>query len=53
MSETAREWFEPKQLSLLADPIDEQFNKVHHANPHIYRQLVDLAYQWKLAGHDI
>ena len=53
MSETAREWFEPKQLSLLADPIDEQFNKFHHENPHIYRQLVDLAYQWKNAGHDI
>ena len=53
MSETAREWFEPRQLSLLADPIDEQFNKFHHENPHIYRQLVDLAYQWKNAGHDI
>ena len=53
MSQTARNWFDPKQLSLLADPIDEQFNKYHHENTHIYEQLVDLARQWKQAGHDI
>jgi hypothetical protein len=38
---------------LLEDPTDAQFNAFHHANPHIYRQLVDLAFQWKQAGHDI
>jgi hypothetical protein len=53
MSKTAREWFAPAQLSLLADPIDAQFNKFHHSNPHVYKQLVDLAFQWKRAGHDI
>jgi hypothetical protein len=53
MSETARNWSQPKQLSLLPDPIDEQFVKFHHENPHIYDQLVGLAYQWKAAGHDI
>lgn len=50
---TASSWAAPKQLSLLADPIDEQFVKFHHENPHIYRQLVDLARIWKNAGHDI
>lgn len=53
MTKTAREWFEPKQLSLLQDPIDAQFVKFHHENPHIYKQLVDLAYEWKNAGHNI
>ena len=50
---TARSWAAQKQLSLLADPIDEQFVRFHHENPHIYRQLVDLARIWKNAGHDI
>ena len=42
---TARQWFEPRQLSLLADPIDEQFTKFHHENPHVYEELVQLARQ--------
>jgi len=50
---TARSWSDPKQLSLLPDPIDAQFVEFHHNNPHIYRQLVELAYVWKNAGHDI
>lgn len=50
---TARSWSTPKQISLFADPIDEQFVEFHHANPHIYKQLVDLAFIWKNAGHDI
>jgi hypothetical protein len=50
---TARSWSDTIQLSLLADPIDEQFIKFHHQNPHIYNQLVELARIWKNAGHDI
>lgn len=50
---TARQWFEPRQLSFLADPIDEQFTKFHHENPHVYEKLVQLARQWKAAGHEI
>lgn len=53
MSNTARNWFDSEQLSLLQDPIDAQFNKFHHENPHVYKELVDLARQWKHAGHDI
>lgn len=44
-------WAEPKQLALLADPLDERFNDFHHANPHVYRALVEYARRWKAAGH--
>jgi hypothetical protein len=43
---------EPRQLSLLPDPIQEQFVEFHHANPTVYSALVSLARQWKSAGHD-
>ncbi len=45
-------WAEPRQLALLADPLDERFTEFHHANPHVYRTIVAFAYQWKSAGHD-
>lgn len=52
---TARQWESnnSQQLSLLQDPIDSEFVKFHHRNPHIYKQLVELARIWKNAGHDI
>jgi hypothetical protein len=43
---------EPRQLSLLPDPIDARFLEFHHANPHVYEGLVSLARQWKEAGND-
>jgi hypothetical protein len=39
------------QLSLMANPIDEAFIQFHHANPHVYRELVSRARQIKRAGH--
>ncbi len=44
-------WAEPRQLSLLPSPIDEQFTQFHHANPQVYEAIKTLAYQWKSAGH--
>lgn len=41
-----------KQLTLLADPIEERFIEFHHANPHVYDQLVRMARHWKQTGHD-
>jgi hypothetical protein len=40
------------QPSLLMNPIDVAFWEFHHANPHVYAGLVDLARQWRRAGHD-
>jgi hypothetical protein len=40
-----------RQLSFLADPIDQAFIEFHHENPHVYRALVGLARDWKAAGH--
>lgn len=40
------------QLALIADPIDIRFVEFHHANPNVYRQLVNLARKWRDAGHD-
>lgn len=31
--------------------LQEQFEEFDKANPHVYRQLVELAKQWKAAGH--
>ena len=45
-------WAEPRQLALLADPLDERFAQFHHANPNVYRALVNLARQWRSAGND-
>lgn len=45
-------WAEPKQLSLMADPLDVRFVEFHHSNPHVYERLVELAYEWLNAGHD-
>jgi len=42
----------PRQLALLADPIDTRFVEFHHANPAVYSALVSLARQWKDAGHE-
>lgn len=42
----------PRQLALLADPIDARFLEFHHANPAVYSALVSLARQWKEAGHE-
>jgi hypothetical protein len=39
------------QLALLADPIEERFIEFHHANPHVYRALVDMARKWKQSGN--
>lgn len=39
------------QLSFLPDEIDQRFIEFHAANPHVYRQLVGLARQWRDAGH--
>lgn len=44
-------WAQPKQLALLADPLDERFNEWHHSNPFVYQRLVEMARQWKAAGH--
>lgn len=44
-------WAEPQQLALLADPLDVRFAEYHQANPHVYAALVNLARQWKSAGH--
>ena len=41
-----------RQLALLPDPIDQAFVEFHHANPHVYDELVRLARRWKAAGHD-
>ncbi len=45
-------WAAPRQLALLADPLDEQFTEFHHANPHVYGHILALAYRWKATGHD-
>ena len=42
----------PRQLALLADPIDTRFLEFHHSNPAVYSVLVSLARQWKEAGHE-
>lgn len=44
-------WAEPRQLALLDDPIDVRFLDFHHANPHVYDRLVELAFEWQHAGH--
>lgn len=41
-----------RQLALLQDPIDQAWLEFHHANPHVYDDLVRLARRWKAAGHD-
>jgi len=46
-------WAAPKQLALLADPIDERFAAFHHGNPHVYAALVELAREWKSAGNSV
>lgn len=38
------------QLTLLADPIDEQFLAFHHAHPEVYEALHDLALQLRRRG---
>jgi hypothetical protein len=43
---------QPRQLALLADPIDTRFVEFHHANPHVYAALVSLAHEWQDAGHE-
>ncbi|MFM1964914.1 MAG: phage Quesadilla [Actinomycetota bacterium] len=45
-------WAEPQQLALLDDPIDVRFLEFHHANPAVYDRLVELAYEWRAAGHE-
>lgn len=40
-----------RQLTLVADPIDIDFQKFHASHPDVYDQLVTLARQWKAAGH--
>lgn len=52
-SDDDKTWSTGKQYALFEDPIDAQFVKFHHENPHVYRSLVDLAFQWKNAGNDI
>ena len=42
----------PRQLSMLPDPIDEAFVTFHHQHPEIYRQLVEMTREWKKAGHE-
>lgn len=42
----------PGQTALLPDPIEHAFLAYHHANPHVYNELVRLARRWKAAGHD-
>lgn len=44
-------WAEPKQLSLMADPLDVRFLEFHHRNPAVYWELVRMAKQWRGAGH--
>ena len=39
------------QLSLLLHPIDVRFWEFHHANGHVYDELLRLARRWKAAGH--
>ena len=41
-----------RQLQFFPDPLDEQFVAFHHANPHVYDELVELAREWKRAGND-
>lgn len=36
---------------LFGDTVAQQFFKFHHEHPNVYKQLVNLAYQWKDAGH--
>ena len=45
-------WAQPKQLALLADPIDERFRAFIYANPHVVDRVIELAREWKAAGHD-
>jgi hypothetical protein len=45
-------WAEPLQLSFLPDPLEVRFLEFHHANPHVYAALVDMAHEWRNAGHD-
>lgn len=45
-------FMEPAQLSFFDDPITVRFRAWHHENPHVYRRLVELAREWKSAGHD-
>ena len=45
-------WAEPRQLALLADPLEVRFIEFHHKNPHVYWRLVQMAKQWRDAGHD-
>lgn len=42
---------EPRQLALLADPLEVRFIEHHQAHPDIYWGLVALAKQWRDAGH--
>lgn len=44
-------WAEPLQLSFLPDPLEARFLEFHHANPHVYRALVEMSYEWLAAGH--
>ena len=39
------------QVTLFEDPLDEQFRTFHHENPRVYERLVELAREWKRAGH--
>ena len=48
---SAATWAEGRQLSLLPDPLEARFLAYHHANPHVYRELVAMARQWRAAGH--
>jgi hypothetical protein len=43
---------EPKQLALLPDPIDVRFAEFIHTNPHVVTRVIELAREWKAAGHD-
>ncbi len=44
--------FDAAQLSFFDDPLAIQFREFHHANPHVYARLVELAREWKRAGND-
>lgn len=44
-------WVDAQQLSLLPDPLESRFLAFHHRNPHVYRELVAMARDWKAAGN--
>ena len=51
ISPDARDQAPKDQLSLLPATLEEQFNRYHADNPHVYDELLRMAYRAKAAGY--